>query len=406
MAQSALSSSRQPATIQLPDAFQDLFTPARYKAFYGGRGSAKSHSFATALVIQATQQPLRVLCCREIQRSIKDSVKRLLDDKIEELGLGSFYTSTDTEIRGRNGSLFVFAGLRTNPDTLKSMEAVDIAWVEEAHAVSERSLNILVPTVRQPGSEIWLSWNPNNQTDPVDARFRDGPPPNSIVREVSYADNPWFPDVLREEMEWDRRRDPDKYLHIWLGHYQKRSEARVFHNWEVRDFETPEGARFYFGADWGFANDPTVLVRCFVDGRTLYVDAESYKVGCEIDNTPALFDNIPGARRWPITADSARPETISYMNRAGFRVQSAKKGQGSLEDGVEFLKSFDIVVHPDCKHTADELSLYSYKVDQQTDEVLPQLEDKHNHVVDALRYAVEGMRNRSTMHRRKIKGLM
>lgn len=406
MAQSA--SSLSAPTIQLPEAFQHLFTPSRYKAYFGGRGSAKSHSFASALVLRAAEQPLRVLCCREVQRSIKDSVKRLLDDKIEETGLSNFYQSTDTEIRGLNGSLFVFAGLRTNPDTLKSMEAVDIAWVEEAHAVSERSLNILIPTVRQPGSEIWFSWNPQNENDPVDKRFRLEPPPNSIVREVSYADNPWFPDVLREEMEWDRARDPDKYAHIWLGEYVKRSEARVFHNWRVEAFDTPDDVqRFYFGADWGFSVDPTVLVRCFVKGRTLYVDAESHKVGLEIDYTPSRWrKDIPGCERWPITADSARPETISYMRRQGFNIRPARKGPGSLEDGVEFLKSFDIVVHKDCRHTADELSLYSYKVDQQTDEVLPDLQDKHNHVIDALRYAVESMRRNTTVETKRIKGLV
>lgn len=405
MAHSASSSSAP--TIKLPEAFEPLFWPARYKAYYGGRGSAKSHSFAAALVLQAAQKPLRILCCREVQRSIKDSVKRLLDDKIEETGLAGFYSSTDTEIRGANGSLFVFAGLRTNPDTLKSMEAVDIAWVEEAHAVSERSLNILIPTVRQPGSEIWFSWNPRNENDPVDARFRHDPPPDSIVREVSYAENPWFPDVLRDEMEWDRKRDPDKYAHIWLGRYLKHSEARVFHNWRVEAFTTPEKVeRFYLGADWGFSVDPTVLVRCFRDGRTLYVDAEAYQVGCEIDRTPQLFDQVAGARDWPITADSARPETISYVRRQGFRIQGAKKGQGSLEDGVEFLKSFDIIVHPDCKHTADELSLYSYKTDPQTDEVLPVLQDKHNHVIDALRYAVEGMRRGGGVETHRVQGLM
>jgi len=404
MARSELSSSDR--KVQIPEAFSGLFDPARYKAYYGGRGSGKSHSFATALVIKGAQQPIRVLCCREVQRSIKDSVKRLLDDKIESLGLSALYQSTDTEIRGANGTLFVFAGLRTNPDTLKSMEAVDIAWVEEAHAVSERSLNILVPTVRQPDSEIWLSWNPTNKSDPVDARFRHNPPPNSIIREVSYADNPWLPDVLREEMEWDRQRDPDKYAHIWMGKHLQRSDARVFHNWRVESFTTPEDVRLYFGADWGFANDPTVLVRCWVDGRTLYVDAEAHAVGCEIDKTPALFDRVPESRRWPITADSARPETISYMQRNGFNIRAAKKGKGSLEEGVEFLKSFDIVVHPDCKHTIDELSLYSYRVDSQTEEVLPQLQDKHNHVIDSLRYAVEGMRRGSGVKTRRIEGLM
>lgn len=382
------------SSVQLPEVFADLWTPARYKAFYGGRGSGKSHSLAQALVIQAAQEPKRILCAREIQRSIKDSVKRLLDDKIAASGLSSFYQSTETEIRGANGSLFVFAGLRTNPDSVKSLEGVDIAWVEEANTVSQSSLDILVPTIRKPGSELWFSWNPRYDSDPVDAMFRgaDGPPPNSIVRRVNWDQNPWFPDVLRQEMEFDQRRDPDKYAHVWLGEYSRNSEARVFRNWKVEEFDTPADAEFRFGADWGFATDPTVLVRCFLKGRTLYVDQEAYGVGVEIDHTPALFDAIEGARKWQITADSARPETVSYMRRQGFKIVPAIKGQGSLEDGIEFLKSFDIVVHPRCKHTADELALYSYKQDPLTNEILPVLEDKNNHVIDALRYALEALR--------------
>lgn len=160
----------------------------------------------------------------------------------------------------------------------------------------------------------------------------------------------------------------------------------------MEDFETPADAEFRFGADWGFAVDPTVLVRCFLKGRKLYVDQEAYRVGCEIDQTPALFDTIQGSRKWMITADSARPETVSYMRRQGFRIKAAIKGQGSLEDGVEFLRSFDIIVHPRCKHTADELALYSYKQDPLTNEILPILEDKNNHVIDALRYALEALR--------------
>lgn len=378
---------------ELPRAFHSLFEPARYKGYYGGRGSAKSHSFATALIILAAQKPLRVLCCREIQRSIKDSVKRLLDDKIAALELDGFYISTDSEIRGRNGSLFVFAGLRTNPDSIKSLEGVDIAWVEEAHAVSKSSLNILIPTVRGKDSELWFSWNPCRETDPVDDLLRNDPPPNSVVRYVSYEDNPWFPEVLRDEMEWDRQRDPEKYQHIWMGEYQQQSEARVFRNWWVEDFETPEDIeRFYYGADWGFSVDPTVLVRCFIIGRKLYIDQEVYKVGCDIDETPDLFRQVEGAEDWPITADSARPETINYMRKQGFNIKGAKKGAGSIEDGIEFLKSHDIVVHPRCRHAIDELTLYSYKVDKQTEEVLPVLEDKENHMIDAIRYAVEGVR--------------
>jgi phage terminase large subunit len=203
-------------------------------------------------------------------------------------------------------------------------------------------------------------------------------------------------------MEWDRNRDPDKYAHVWLGAYIRNSEARVFRNWRVEEFETPAKVTWYFGADWGFSVDPTVLVRCWISDRTLYVDREVYKVGCEIDHTPALFDKLdpdnPGmARRWRITADSARPETISYMKRKGYsRILEAKKGAGSLEDGIEFLRSYDIVVHPRCKKTIDELTFYSYKTDPHTSEILPILEDKHNHVIDALRYAVETLRLSST----------
>ncbi len=341
-----------------------------------------------------------MLCAREIQKSIRDSVKRLLDAKIEECGFGSFYESTDTEIRGANGTLFTFAGLRTNPDTVKSTEGIDIAWVEEANRVSQRSLDILIPTVRKPGSELWWTWNPETEKDPVDAMFRGeaGPPPKTTLREVNWDSNPFFPDVLKDEMAWDRKRDPEKYAWVWLGKYRRNSEARVFNNWRVEEFETPGDVRFYHGADWGFSVDPTVLVRCFVDGRTLYIDREVYKVGCEIDRTPALFDQLdPGrpqvARAWPIRADSARPETISYMRRNGYpKIEAALKGANSVMDGIEFLKSYDIVVHPRCRHTIDELSLYSFKTDPLTNEVLPVLEDKKNHVIDALRYSVELLR--------------
>ena len=388
--------------IQFPEAFRFLWDQkaddgraVRYRAARGGRGSAKSHSFASALVLKAASQPLRIGCFREIQKSIRDSVKRLLDDKIRSAGLESAFVSTDTEIRAHNGSLFIFGGLRTNPDAVKSTEGLDIAAVFEANRVSQRSLDLLIPTVRKPGSELWFEWNPENATDPVDAMFcgEDGPPPGSIVRTVNWVDNPFFPEVLRQELEWDRKRDPDKYAHIWMGGYLRNSETRVFRGWTVEEFERPAGTVFRLGADWGFSVDPSVLVRCSIDGNRLYVDHEAWAIGYEIVNLPELFMSVPEAEKWPITADSARPETISHMQRNGFpRIRAAIKGARSLEEGVEWLKSFDIVVHPRCKHLIDELTLYSYKTDPLTGEVLPMLEDKHNHVIDALRYACEGAR--------------
>ena len=390
------------SSVSLPDAFRFLWDEkaddgraVRYRAAYGGRGSAKSHSFAQALVLKAAEKPLRVGCYREIQKSIRDSVKRLLDDKIKGSGLESFYQSTDTEIRGANGSLFIFNGLRTNPDAVKSTEGLDIAAVFEANKVSQRSWDLLIPTVRKDGSEIWAEWNPEFETDPVDLMFRgkDGAPPGSVVRQVNYTANPFFPDVLKQELEWDRKRDPEKYAHIWLGGYQKHSEARVFKNWTVEDFERPAGTIHRLGADWGFSIDPSVMVRCSIDGKRLYVDWEAHRIGCELEQLPDLFMQIPEAEKWPSVADSSRPETISYMRRHGFpKMGPAIKGAKSVEEGIQFLQSFDIVVHSRCTHVIDELTHYRYKQDPLTNEVLPILEDKNNHCIDALRYACEGAR--------------
>lgn len=381
--------------VQVPQyAAEVLWTPSRYKGLHGGRGAAKTRSIATALVTQAMAEHHRILCGREVQASIRDSSKRVLDDEIARLGVGSLFTSTETEIRGPNESLFLFSGLRGSATTIKSMEGLTRFWGDEAQRFSQSSLDTVIPTVRAPGSELWFSWNPDMATDPIDRLLRtDSCPPDAIVREVNWYDNPWFPDVLRREMEWDRSRDVDKYLHIWEGKYRSNSEARVFRNWRVEEFDAPADAVLRFGADFGFAIDPTVLVRCYIIGRTIYVDHEAYMVGCEIVNTPALFLTVPEAEKWPIVADSARPETISHLRNHGFpRVMPAVKGKDSVHEGIEWLKSYDIVVHPRCRHTIDELGSYSYKTDPLTGAVLPKLADDDNHVIDALRYACEGVR--------------
>lgn len=382
-------------TIQLPKWSECLFDEsARYIAVKGGRGSGKSRSVATALNLRAAAKPLRILCVREIQKSIRDSSKRLLDDDAERNGLSSFYTSLETEVRGANGSLFLFAGLRSNIDSIKSMEGIDICWVEEAQSVSKTSLETLIPTIRKPGSQIIFTWNPKHETDPIEEMFgRDDLPPDTRLKTVNYVDNPWFPEVLSKEANYDLKRDPEKYNHVWMGGYLRNSESRVFRNWTVEEFEAPADALFRLGADWGFASDPSVLVRCHIVGRKLFIDYEAHMVGCEIMDLPSLFMSVPGAEKWPITADSARPETISHMRNNGFpKIQAAVKGPKSIEDGIEWLKSFDIVVHPRCRHTIDELTMYSYKTDPLTQLVLPLLEDKNNHIIDALRYACEGAR--------------
>lgn len=384
------------STLRIPTArvFAPLLKPARYKGAHGGRGSGKSHFFAELLVEECAANPgLRVACVREVQKSLKNSVKLLVEDKIRALGLTGFEV-LESEIKTPGDGVIIFQGMQNHTaDSIKSLEGFDRCWVEEAQSLSQRSLDMLRPTFRKPGSEIWFSWNPNKPDDPVDAFLRgEHPPTDAVVVEANWSDNPWLPDELRVDLEDDRKRDPDKFAHVWGGRYSLNAQARIFRNWRVAEFETPGDAIHRFGADWGFSIDPTVLIRCHVDGRTLYVDQEAWQIGCEIDKTPALFDQIHGSRKWLIRADSARPETVSYMRRQGFKITEAVKGPGSLEDGIEFLRAFDIVVHPRCKQVANELALYSYKIDPHTEEILPVVEDKNNHTIDALRYALEELR--------------
>lgn len=391
--------------IQTPRAFVPLLKPARYKGVHGGRGSGKSHFFAESLVEECIRTKTDAVCLREIQKSLKFSVKKLIESKIVALNAGDYFEVQESQIKCRNGGVIIFQGMQDHTsDSIKSLEGFKIAWFEEAQSASQRSLDLLRPTLRAPGSELWFSWNPRFATDPIDVLLRgENPPPNSVVVEANYSDNPWLPQELVDEMEYDKRRDPDKYAHIWLGKYQQNSEARVFKNWAVEEFERPAGTIYRLGADWGFSVDPSVLIRCDIEGHRLYVDHEAYMVGCEIVNLPELFMQVPEAEKWPITADSARPETISHMRKNGFpQIRAAIKGAKSLEEGVEFLKSFDIVVHPRCKHLIDELTLYSYKEDPLTGAVLPILSDKDNHVIDALRYACEGARRAGKKPQRPI----
>lgn len=387
--------------IKTPRWALPLLNPARYKGAHGGRGSGKSHFFAEMLIESHVMDRNRsTVCVREVQKSLGQSVKRLLEAKIGSLGVSSLFDVQEAAIKTKGGSgRIIFQGMQNHTaDSIKSLEGYDCAWVEEAHSLSQKSLDLLRPTIRKPKSEIWFTWNPNTSDDPVDAFLRGpSPPADAAIVQVNHSDNPWFPDVLKGEMEFDKRRDPDKYAHVWLGGYQKHTERRVFRNWRIEEFEAPADAVHRFGADWGFAVDPSVLIRCHIVGRTLFVDHEAYRVGCEVVDTPSLFLTVPEAEKWPIIADGSRPETISHMRKHGFpKIMAAVKGPRSVEEGIEFLKSYDIVVHPRCVHTIDELSMYSYKADSLTGQILPVLEDKKNHVIDALRYACENIRRISS----------
>lgn len=391
--------------LNTPEVYEPLLYPARYKGAWGGRGSGKSHFFGELWLEESITEKLDFVCLRETLKSLEFSVKKLLESKIIQYNAGSYFEVQDRRILSKHGGVTIFEGMQNHTsESIKSLEGFDRSWFEEAQNASENSLTLLRPTIRKPNSQLWFSWNPDLETDPIDVLLRgDNLPPHSVVIKANYLDNPFLPQVLREEMEYDKRRDPDKYAHVWLGEYRRNSEARVFRNWKIEEFDIDKNWILRQGADWGFSIDPSVLVQVAIEGKKLYVAHEAYKIGCEIDLLPDLFMTVPDAERWPIIADSARPETISYMQKHGFpKIMPAVKGARSLEEGVEFLRTFDIIVHPRCNHTINELTLYSYKKDPLTDKVVPILEDKDNHVIDSIRYACEAARRMGRTDKKPI----
>lgn len=410
--------------IPVAEVFEPLLQPCRYKGAKGGRAGAKSHFVAEHLIEEAATQHIRCACLRETQLSIKDSVKQLLEDKIAKFELSDLFHVTEQEIScPSTDSLFVFRGLKkVTAAAIKSMEGFNRAWYEEAQSLSQRSLDIAIYTFRVPGTEQLFTWNPYLITDPVDVMFKENDgDPDFVCVEANWYDNPWLPDDIYRDMARDRKRDYDKYLHIWEGQYLRNSEARVFQNWRVLPFHSPDRAFFNHGADWGFSIDPTVLIRNFFGdfhngiavpnprGSTLFIDHEAYQVGVEIDHTPRFFDQlvkIDGkpdlrysgvARAYPIIADSSNPQAISYLRRNNYpKIRASVKGAGSIKEGVKFLQNYDIVVHPRCKRTIDELDHYLYEMDPMTNLVTSVLPKKKNHVIDALRYSVEPHRRAAT----------
>jgi phage terminase large subunit len=254
--------------VDVPRAFKPLLTPKRYKGAHGGRGSGKSHFLATQMIVQCFRQLTRAVGIREIQLSIRDSVRQLLADKIQQLDLGRHFTVLDTEIRCDNGSNIVFRGMQSyNAETIKSLEGYDLAWVEEAQTLSQKSLDLLRPTIRKPGSEMWFGWNPRFRTDPVDVFFRKHPSPEKISVEANWRDNPWFPDVLRKDMETDKADDPERAEHVWEGGYEI-GQGAILARWIERAEKAgrinddvaydPSGPGVEISCDIGFRDTTTV----------------------------------------------------------------------------------------------------------------------------------------------------
>lgn len=409
-----MSSLTQSKTIRIPTArvFEPLLYPSRYKGAYGGRGSGKSHHFAEKVIQAALTSPKRIVCIREVQKSIKESVKRLLEDKIKALDVGSYFQVLDREIRATNGSLIIFQGMQDHTaESIKSLEGYDIAWVEEAQSLSTRSLRLLRPTIRKEGSELWFTWNPMSADDPIDAFLRgDNVPPDSKVVQANWSDNPWFPSELERERVFDLKYNSATYDHVWEGAYLVNTDAQVFvGKYRVDDFDvqdTWDGP--YQGGDFGFSQDPTAAIRCYIAGDVLFISHEAYRTKLELDDTATFINGkIPSFDRYVTRWDNARPESISYLKRHGLpRSEPVVKWKGSIEDGVQFLRSFrEIVIHTRCSDLAREFRLYSYKTDSRTGDIMPVIVDAFNHGIDALRYALTPMMRGKRQPSRPVFGI-
>lgn len=390
------------ATIEIPTPrwAVPLLAPAPYKGAFGGRASGKSHFFGEYLVDEMVSNPyLDAVCVREVQRSLKYSAKRLIELKIRALGVSHLFDVRETEIRRRRTdgthSVCIFQGMQDHTaDSVKSLESFGRFWAEEAQSLSRRSVDILLPTIRDDEAELWASWNPAQPDDPIDDLFRGGKPlPGAVCVETNYTDNPFLPERSRIEAETWRRRNPDGYTHVWLGGYNARSDEQVLAGkWVVREFTPgPDWQGPYHGLDWGFADDPTCAVRCWEHADRLFIEYDEGKARLELDDTAEwLCARIPDLARHVVRADSARPESISHVRRKGLpKIEAVKKWPGSVEDGISHLRAYEeIVIHPRCTEAEKEARLYKHKVDKATGDVLPTIIDKHNHRWDAVRYAL------------------
>jgi phage terminase large subunit len=398
--------------VELPAKLQPLFTPNRLKVAHGGRGSAKSWGYARALLIQAAQTPLRILCAREVQKSIKDSVHRLLNDQIQAMGLGHLYEVLETEIRGKNGSLFLFAGLSSHTvESIKSFEGVDRVWVEEAQTVTKRSWDVLTPTIRKLGSEIWLTLNPDMETDETYQRFIINASPDAFAVQMNYKDNPWFGEVLEKERQDTLRRDPDNYKNIWEGEPKRVSEGAIYRHEIELLFEQKRVRNVPY--------DPLLKVHTVWDLG--WNDAMSIGMVQRQGSEVRIIDHLKDSHRtldWYVAQLEKRPyrwgtDYIPHDGRArntqtGKSTEEALQAMGrrvevlpqlAVEEGIKAARLmfprtyFDLDKTPEL---LESMKRYQRSINQQTREPGAPLHDQYSHDADMFRYiamAVDSMAN-------------
>ena len=388
--------------LDFPEKLDFLFHPSRYKILYGGRGSGKSWGVARALIAKAVQNPIRVLCARELQNSISDSVIALLADQVSAMGLDGFFDVQRTAIYGKNGSEFSFVGLKHNVTSIKSFEGVDVCWIEEGQAVSKVSWETLIPTIRKPGSEIWVTFNPDLDTDETYKRFVVNPPSNAIVRKVNWDDNPWFPDVLRDELDQLKAKDPDAYLNVWEGHTRQMLDGAVYANelrkamedGRIKEIQIDKSIGVSTFWDLGWADMTSIwFVQTVPGGEVRVID---FYQNCQktIDHYVQVLENKGYSYK-----DWWLPHDAENKNMTGKSVKDILEGMGkpiritpklSIADGINAARTLldrCFVHETNCADGLQNLRHYRYDVDPNTKMFSNKpLHDQHSHAADAWRY--------------------
>ena len=397
------------ARLQLPDKLAPLFQPRRYKVMHGGRGGGKSWSVAGVLLAMGADRPLRILCAREIQKSMKDSVHRLLKDQIVKLGLESFYEVLDTEIRGANGTLFLFSGLQSHTvDSIKSFEGVDIVWVEEAHGVSKKSWDVLMPTIRKADSEIWLTLNPDMDTDETYVRFITTPSDDTWVCEINWRDNPWFPEVLNQErLKAKRTMSKEDYEHIWEGKPRTVAEGAIYRH-EIVDmigggrltlvpYDPSLPVHTVWDLGWNDAMTIGFVQRGPMDVRIIDYIEDSHRTldwyVAQIEKRPYRWgtDYLPhDGRTRNFQTGKSTEEQLQAMGRKRVVVQNAT----SVEEGIKAAR----MLFPRCYFDKDKterlvecLKRYRRAIHTQTNEPMGPLHDEFSHGADMFRYIAQAV---------------
>lgn len=375
--------------MEIPSEFEALFDDWwREAAVWGGRYSLKSHTVARFLLVRARQEKLRIGCFREFQNSISESSHQLLSDLIVFYGLFDFKVTDKSIVNDITGSDFLFKGLRNNAQSIKSIEGIDIAWVEEAQTISKESIDILTPTIRKPGSKIIYTYNRLLEDDPVHQRLVIEGRPNTLKINVNYdiaLKYDWMPEVIKNEMEDDKLNRPSLYKHKWLGQPSS-MERKIYKDWRFID-EIPHEARLEkYALDFGYTNDPTAIIALYYYNGGYILDEIVYQKGLSNKQIADILNGVPQAH---VIADSAEPKSIDELRLNGITVLPAQKGKDSVRQGIQFVQRQKISVTNRSFNIINEYKKYLWLEDR-NGRIINEPQDIDNHAMDAIRYAFDG----------------